>query len=81
VPYFEAMAFSESPDSAHCMESATTLPESATELFVMHPVVTSSSPIDTCAVVRACFRLLGVNELQSRLCVPSARPIGVHLEI
>jgi hypothetical protein len=59
VPYFEAMAFSESPDSAHCRESATTLPESATELFVMHPVVESSSPIDTCAVVRACFCLLG----------------------
>jgi hypothetical protein len=59
VQYFEAMAFSELLDSAHCMESATTLPELATGVFVMHPVVESSSPIDTCAVVRACFCLLG----------------------
>jgi hypothetical protein len=41
------------------MESATTLPESATGVFVMHPVVESSSPTDTCAVVRARFHLLG----------------------
>jgi hypothetical protein len=59
VQYFVAMALRELPDSAHCMESAATLAVSSTGVFVMDPVAESSSPIDTYAVVRACFGRLG----------------------
>lgn len=59
VQYFVAMALRELPDSAHCMESSATLAGSTTGVFVMDPVAESSSPIDTCAVVRACLGRLG----------------------
>jgi hypothetical protein len=80
VQYFVAMVPRELPDSARCMESVTTLAESTTGVFVMHPVAESSSPIDTCAVCQSVLSSSGANELQSRLCVPSTRPIGVDLE-